>query len=271
MFTRQQSAKTRSRRKELNGDSGFALFSNANMDERTKQLLALGREHYDQRQFEKAEPFLRQVLERSDRFADVLNMMGVIHHDRGHFEEAKAAFEEALSINAGYTEAALNLAVTYNDLGLYEDARKIYQDALARGADSPGKLDPFVKGKIANLHAEVAQAYTDVGMIADAKHELRKAVLLCPTFADLRLKLANLYRQSGDLDAACFELQEAVSARPRFVPAWVGLGVTLLAKGDNDGAVRAWQRALEIDPEHKAAQMYLRMARPSQAPPAPKS
>ena len=61
------------------------------MDERTKQLLALGREHYEQRQFEKAEPFLRQVLERSDRFADVLNMMGVIHHDRGHFEEAKAA------------------------------------------------------------------------------------------------------------------------------------------------------------------------------------
>lgn len=170
-------------------------------------------------------------------------------------------FEEALAINPNYTEAALNLAVTYNDLGRYDEAKKIYQAALAKGAESPGKLDPFVKGKIANLHAEVAQAYIDVGMIADAKHELRKAVLLCPTFADLRLRLANLYRQSGDLDAAKFELEEAVASRPRYVPAWVALGVTMLAKGDGAAAVRAWEHAIELEPDHKAAQMYLRMAK----------
>lgn len=236
------------------------------MDERTKQLLALGREHYDKREFEKSEQYLRQVLERPEgRFADVHNMMGVIRHDAGQLEEAQANFEEALAINPNYTEAALNLAVTYNDLGRYDEAKKIYQAALAKGAESPGKLDPFVKGKIANLHAEVAQAYVDVGMIADAKHELRKAVLLCPTFADLRLRLANLYRQSGDLDAAKFELEEAVAARPRYVPAWVALGVTMLAKGDSAAAIRAWEQALEIEPAHKAAAMYLRMAK---APPA---
>jgi tetratricopeptide (TPR) repeat protein len=232
------------------------------MDERTKQLLALGREHYEKREFDKAVQYLRQVLERPEgRFADVHNMMGVIHHDAGRLEEAQAGFEEALAINPNYTEAALNLAVTYNDLGRYDEAKRIYQAALAKGADSPGKLDPFVKGKIANLHAEVAQAYVDVGMIADAKHELRKAVLLCPTFADLRLRLANLYRQSGDLDAAKFELEEAVAARPRYVPAWVALGVTMLSKGDSAAAIRSWEQALEIEPEHKAAQMYLRMAK----------
>lgn len=234
------------------------------MDDRTKQLLALGREHYEKREFTRAEPYLRQVLERPEgRFADVHNMLGVIHHDAGRLEEAQARFEEALAINPNYTEAALNLAVTYNDLGRYDEAKKIYQAALAKGAESPGKLDPFVKGKIANLHAEVAQAYVDVGMLADAKHELRKAILLCPTFADLRLRLANLYRQSGDLDAAKFELEEAVGARPRYVPAWVSLGVTMLAKGDGAAAIRSWEHALSIDPEHKAAQMYLRMARSS--------
>lgn len=246
------------------------------MDERTKQLLALGREHYDKREFEKAEHYLRQVLERSDvRFADVLNMMGVIHHDRGRFEEAQAAFEEALQINPNYTEAALNLAVTYNDLGRYDEAKRIYQAALARGAESPGQLDPFVKGKIANLHAEVAQAYTDAGMYPDAMHELRKAILLCPTFADLRVKLASLYRQTGDLDAARFELEEAVSARPRYVPAYIALGVTLLSMGNQDRAVAMWRKAIEIDPENKAADMYLRMATGaagrSAPPPAPDS
>ena len=236
------------------------------MDERTKQLLALGREHYEKREFDRAEHYLRQVLERADqKFADVLNMMGVIHHDRGRFEEAQGAFEEALQINPNYTEAALNLAVTYNDLGRYDEAKRIYQAALSRGSDAPGQLDPFVKGKIANLHAEVAQAYVDANMPADAMHELRTAILLCPTFADLRVKLANLYRQTGDLDAARFELEEAIGARPRYVPAYIALGVTLLSQGSAERAMGAWKKALEVDPDNKAAQMYLRMATGAQS------
>lgn len=232
------------------------------MEDRTKQLLSLGREHYDKREFDKAEHYLRQVIERGDtRFADVYNMLGVIHHDRGRFEDAQGCFEEALSINPNYTEAALNLAVTYNDLGRYDEAKRIYKAALSRGEESPGQLDPFVKGKIANLHAEVAQAYVDAGMAADAMHELRKAILLCPTFADLRLRLANLYRQQGDLDAARFELEEAVAAKNEFVPAHVALGVVLLALNQRDAALDRWEAALAIDPENKAAQMYLRMAR----------
>jgi len=231
------------------------------MEERTKQLLSLGREHYDKREFEKAEHYLRQVLERGDgRFADVFNMLGVIHHDRGRFEDAQGNFEEALSINPNYTEAALNLAVTYNDLGRYDEAKKIYRAALSRGEESPGQLDPFVKGKIANLHAEVAQAYSDAGMAQDAMHELRKAVLLCPSFADLRLRLANLYRQTGDLEAARFELEEAVEVKESFVPAHVALGVVLLSLGRREDAMARWRAAIVIDPGNKAAAMYLRMA-----------
>ncbi|HJK98308.1 MAG TPA: tetratricopeptide repeat protein, partial [Polyangiaceae bacterium LLY-WYZ-14_1] len=126
------------------------------MDERSKQLLALGREHYDKREFERAAHYLRQVLTRGGSYADVHNMLGVIHHDAGRFGDAQAAFEEALAINPNYTEAALNLAVTYNDLGRYEEAKRIYQAALRRGdegggggpASAVGELDPFIKGKI---------------------------------------------------------------------------------------------------------------------------
>lgn len=241
------------------------------MDERTKQLLALGREHYDKREFDKAEHYLKQVLDRNAGFADVLNMMGVIHHDRGRFDEAQASFEEALAINPNYTEAALNLAVTYNDLGRYDEAKRIYQAALSRGAESPGSLDPFIKGKIANLHAEVGQAYADAGLVGEAMHEFRKAILLCPQFADLRLRLANLYRQSGDLEAARFELQEAVKTRPQYLPARVALGVVLLAQSRTPEAIEQWQRVLEVDPENKSAQMYLRMAQnpPLSKPPPP--
>ena len=230
------------------------------MDDRIKQLLALGREHYEKREFDKAEHYLTQVVERGLEYADVYHMLGVIAHDRGLFEEARESFEKALAINPKYTEAALNLAVTYNDLGNYDEAKKIYREAIARGEEAPGRLDPFVKGKIANLHATTAQAYLDARLTSEAMHELRKAVLLCPDFVDLRLKLANLYRQQGDLDAARFELNEALGHKPGYVPARVVLGVVLLAQGRADEAIATWKKALEDDPGHKAAQMYLRMA-----------
>jgi tetratricopeptide (TPR) repeat protein len=229
------------------------------MDDRVKQWLTLGREHYGKHELDKAEHYLRQVLDNGCRFADVLDMLGVIRHDRADFDSACELFEEALKINPGYTEAALNLAVTYNDLGRYDDARRVYENAMVRGRAAGGTLDPYVRGKIANLHAEVSQAYVDVGMISEAMHELRKAVIMCPHFADLRTRLAHLYRQQGDLAAARFELEEALTHRPTYTPAHVALGVTRLASGDTAGARAAWARALEIDPTDKAAGMYLRM------------
>src|SRR5271166_836988 len=96
------------------------------MDERLKQLLVLGREHYERREYDHADRVLRQVLEITDRYADVFNMLAVIAHDRGDFIAAEAFFERALELNPHYTEALLNLAVTYNDLGKYEAARRVY-------------------------------------------------------------------------------------------------------------------------------------------------
>lgn len=232
------------------------------MDERSKQLLALGREHYDKREFDRAEHYFREVLSRGGAFADVHNMLGVIHHDRGRFTEAQAAFEEALAINPYYTEAALNLAVTYNDLGRYEEAKKIYRAALRRGDEENagvGSLDPFVKGKIANLHADVAQAYADAGLVEEAKDELSKAVSLCPDFADLRLRLANLHRQSGDFAAARDELEEAVKARPAFIPARLAYGLVHLALGNPHAALAEWREVMRVDPENRAARMYAAM------------
>ncbi len=41
------------------------------MDDHLKQLLLLGREHYQKREYDKAEYLLRQVVEKTDHFADV--------------------------------------------------------------------------------------------------------------------------------------------------------------------------------------------------------
>lgn len=232
------------------------------MDRHLKNIIALGKEHYEKREYDKAERYLKEALSHTDlHFADVYNMMGVIYHDRGRFLDAQASFEEALQVNPHYTEAALNLAVTLNDLGRYDDAKRIYQAISLR---EEGKKDPFVKGKLANLHAELATAYRDANMLPDAIVEYRKALLLCPQFADLRLKLSQVYLQKGDIPAAKFELEEAIAQRPNHVPAYIALGVLHITQGSPELAKRSWEHALKIDPENATAQMYLRLSKPPQ-------
>jgi tetratricopeptide (TPR) repeat protein len=229
------------------------------MDERTKQLLILGREHYAKREFEKAEELLREVLATEDRFADVHDMLGVIAHSRGNFVVAERHFERALAINPRYTEAALNLAVTYNDRGKYKEAREIYKRIQGKPTGTVTQLDPFARGKLANMHADLGQAYADAGLPHEAIGEYDKAVALCPQFADLRTKLAGLLREVNNLSAAREHYEAAIAARPNYVPAHIQLGATLLALGLPDSAEEQWKKVIELEPDNSRAKMYLRM------------
>jgi tetratricopeptide (TPR) repeat protein len=230
------------------------------MDDHLKQLLLLGREHYQKREFEKAEYLLKQVVQQTDRFADVFDMLGVIAHSQGDFAEAERSFEKAVSLNPNYTEAQLNLMVTYNDLGKYDSAREIYARIRGRAAGGDGPADPFAMGKIANMHAEISQAYQDAGMIAEAVIELERAVALCPTFADLRTRLATLYRDTGHKERAREQLEIVKQHNPSYIQARVLLGVALLSAGEYDAAIGEFQAVIDRDPEHKSAQMYLKIA-----------
>ncbi|WP_437810579.1 tetratricopeptide repeat protein [Sorangium sp. So ce1078] len=228
------------------------------MDDRLKQLLVLGREHYERREYDLAEHALLQILEKTDRFADVFNMLGVILHERGDFLAAEAYFERAVQLNEHYTEALLNLAVTYNDLGKYEAARQVYS-RIRRGEGTGGVLDPFARGKIANMHADLAQAYADAGCAQEAIAELKRAVALCPTFVDLQLRLGTMYRDAGNLALAREHYAAARDANPKYAPARVLLGVALHALGASELAIAEWREALAMEPDNKTAKMYLRM------------
>src|SRR6476660_2533377 len=155
------------------------------MDARLRTLMHQAREHYESREYAEAEPILIQIVREHQGFADMFNMLGVIHHGHGRFTQAQEMFEHALKINPAYTEAALNLAVTYNDLGKYREAKEIYERAMAASKNSPRHLDPFAKGKIANMHADVGAAYHGVGLHHEAVREYERALGLCPKFVDI--------------------------------------------------------------------------------------
>ena len=238
-----------------------------------KQAVALGREHYEKREYDKAERHLCDVIAPGGhRYADIHNMMGVIHHDRGRLEAARESFKRALEINPSYTEAALNLAVTYNDLGQYELAQQVYRGAIHRDARGQQRDRPVRQGQDRQparrgrarvprgRHAERGRA--GVSQRGPAVPALRRPARqagrgLSP---DGRLGRGAPRARRGDPRAtrltarrtwrsACCCWSAASARRP----------------------CRAWREALKRDPKNKVAEMYLRMAQnpPLQSQPPP--
>ncbi|HVZ75576.1 MAG TPA: tetratricopeptide repeat protein [Polyangia bacterium] len=235
------------------------------MDERGKDavrdLVVRGREHYVAREYDKAEACLKEVVRENVAYADVFDMLGVIYHQQGKLVEAEGMFQQALAINPAYTEAALNLAVTYNDLGKYREAKEVYQHALHASKSAPQSLDPFAKGKIANMHADTGAAYHAVGMYADAVREYERALALCPNFVDIRTRLGTTLREKGDAALAVREFERVRAENPRFIAARLHLGLCYYAEGRKDEATAEWRAVLEIAPDNKSAEMYLAMLR----------
>lgn len=229
------------------------------MDKEIVHKLKKGRDHYAAREYEKAEAYLAKVVETGTRFADVMNMLGVIYHGQGRLALAESYFEQALTINPSYIEAALNLAVTYNDLGQYAKAKSLYRHISNIKDAGPDKIEPFARGKIANMHARLARAYADVGDLDRAITQYRNALELCPDFVDIRTKFGQVLRDAGRLEEACEEFQKAKIFKPQYLPARFSLGITYLALGDRELAKREWTAVLEADPNNVTAQMYLKM------------
>jgi tetratricopeptide (TPR) repeat protein len=226
------------------------------MHEHQENLLRVARENYGRRDYPAAELALRQVLDLQGDYPDVHNMLGNILHTHGDLAGAAKHFERAVELNPRYTEALLNLAITLADSGEYEAARSTY-DRL-RSGHTGTMSDPFVRGKIANQHAELAKSYVDAGCVPEAIAELQRAIDLCPDFPDLHTRVASLYRDQGNHALAREHLTCAISTNPRYAQAHILLGLTMLSLGAPDRAVASFRTALTVDPGNKAARMHLR-------------
>jgi tetratricopeptide (TPR) repeat protein len=232
------------------------------MDDQQRNTLTKAREHYKRKEFDRAKHLLEKLLEGGvSTYADVHNMLGVIHHDEGDLARAQEQFEAALRINPNYTEAILNLTVTYNEIGRYEDARKLMEHLGQRKSDGESeRLEPYARGKIANLHAEVAQAYYDVGMLGAAIDEMKKGIALCGDFVDLRVRLGNMLTEAQRVPEATAQYEEAVRIKPEYLQAKIQLGIAYHKAGRKPEAIALWKSVLEKDPNSRSARMYLRLA-----------
>lgn len=220
-----------------------------------------GLEFFEKKDYEQAKKYFLKVMEEGgSNFPDVLNKLALILSFEGDRETAITYLKKALEINPKYTEAAVNLAYLLNEIGKYEEAMEI-KNKLHHLYDERFKrnIDPFVLGKIANMHSEIAERYIEIGYTHEAIEELKKALKLRPHFIDIRTKLAVLYREVGDIDSAIEHLTQSILENPNYVPAYIQLGLTYYVMGEKELAKKQWDKALELDPNNAVAKIYINM------------
>ena len=234
-----------------------------------QELISRGKQHFENREYDPAEQYFRQVLKMGQGFADIFHMMGVISHSKGQFDTAIDFFKKALNINPNYTEAILNLAVLYNDLGEYKEAKKLYSHLQKNGKGQKNKgIEPVLKGKLSNLHATTGDIYRSIGLYSFAAQEYQKALDLNPGYVDIRIKLGVSLREDGNLEESMKEFKTALKTDPKNITAHIQLGITNYSRGKTVDAKKEWETALKTDSKNESAKMYLRLCdttKPTQA------
>lgn len=230
------------------------------MESDLRFLLDQGKAFFKQQAYKKAETVFLKIISSKKEFADIYNMLGVITHQSGEFSSAIKHFQKALQINPRYTEAMMNLGVLYNDLGEYRLSKKLLSSSKKEAQKGPDKIDPFIKGKLANQHANVGDMYRGVGLFGDAIQEYQKALSLAPEYQDIRNRLAICLRESGKGKDAVKEFQRIVREKPEYVEAGVQLGITLFSLGQKNEAKKIWIKLAQQYPKHGLVKMYLRLS-----------
>jgi len=229
------------------------------MDKGWQHNYDLGKKAFEERHFDKALQYLERVASEKTNFADVFNMLGLIYYGQSRFEDAIRSFQNALKINPSYTEVSLNLSVVYNELGQFEKSSEVYAGAKEARKETESYLDPFVKGKLSNMHASIASVYKELGLYSEAAGEYKKALSLSPDFVDIRTSLGVVYRDMADFASAIKELEAALKTSPEYPAARIQLGLTYYAMGQHEKAKTEWLKVLRANPEDRLAQMYMNL------------
>jgi tetratricopeptide (TPR) repeat protein len=200
---------------------------------------------------------LREVTASGKAFADAHHLLGLALSMTGQSAEALVEFDRALELNPKYVDAHLNRAVTLNELGRYDDAVAAFAAAQSLGGVDHTGFGAQEASRLANLHAQLGEAYVEAGGLAEAIEQYAKAAQLRPEFLDLRYRLARLRLETGDVALARTELEAILDARSSFLDARAAYGMACYLQGDTAVARAAWQQCRGERPDDPRINAYL--------------
>ncbi len=146
------------------------------------------------------------------------------------------------------------------DTGEYPEGEVAFDRAHTASRRDEGYVDPYVKGRLANLHADLADVYHGMGLYEDSLCEYERALQLCPDFPDVNARKAVLLRDMGMYAEALEVFMGVLDGHPRYVEALVQCGITQFGMGRVDDARDSWVRALRLDPANSRANKYLKLS-----------
>jgi len=229
------------------------------MSREERESYLLGRQRFEAGDDRGALETFSLLLESCPRFADVHYMVGLVHERGGDLDAATSSLERALEINPSYAEAVAALVSVYERRGLFERSREIATQLSPSASSDAGNLDATTRGKLANLHAVLGDAYREAGELREAIEAYRKALDRCPGFHDIRHRLGIALREAGLPNHAIGEFKRVLRTHSDYLESAVQLGLTYYTLGRTPQALEEWESVLERDPSREDARMYLRM------------
>jgi len=224
-----------------------------------RRTYELGRRRYARGDCEGALRALRRLLETRRGFADVHYMVGTLLEQENDLGPAADHLREALQLNPAYTEAMVALASIYERLGEFDRSRALAERVAEHAQPTAGPVDATTRGKLANLEAELGDAYREAGELGDAIEVYRKALDRCPTFHDIRFRLGVSLREAGLPDRALAEFARILRANPGCAEAAIQRALTLYSLGRSDDAIAEMRAVAALHPTREDAQMYIRL------------
>ncbi|HVP57895.1 MAG TPA: DUF2723 domain-containing protein [bacterium] len=165
----------------------------------------------------------------------------------------------------GYVGKALEAA--YDDITAYLDAASIYRN-IGMGAEARRLLDRALKldPDFFEIHNMLGGMALDAGRADEAAARYRRALRGNPHPAPMYSNLGNADLARGDYPSALADFRTALSMDSTLINAYVGLGRTFEGQGDLDRALAYYQLARHRDSasepaSHAAAALLIRMER----------
>lgn len=222
-------------------------------------MIDRARERFALQDYYGAIHLLEEVKRDGRPFADVEHLLGLSQALLGRPEMALVHFEEALRLNPRYIEAHIHRGLMLSELGRIDEGAEAFRQAAVCNVPDDSGLPAHIVAQLANRHADLAEAYADVGHLTEAIEQYRRATEMAPTFADLRYRMARLMLEEGRTLAAREELERVVADRPNFVDALAALGLARYLSGDAAGAQAVWKDCLSERPSNARVEAYLGM------------
>ncbi len=229
------------------------------MDLSPAQQLERARERFELDDYYGALYLLHELIESGKAFADAHHVLGLSYYMVNRPEEALASLDRAVELNPRYVEANIHRGILLAEMGRGEEAEASFAAARESGAEDRGGVAAHYAAKLANLHAEIGEAYAEAGQLGLAIQQYERALELGPTFHDLRYRLGRLLLDARRTLEAREQLEQVVEARPGAVDAHAAYGLACYLSGDAATARRVWVGIQEHHPHDVRVKAYLAM------------